>query len=89
MESVRFVEAMTRRRDEVVEPVELLAERGHEAGARLARLPGRQSRCSSESASASSRKTTPSPSSLATPRISWSSSPVFGPNFDVRFMSLR
>ena len=47
------------------------------------------SRCSSESALASSRYTTALPSVLAMLMISWSSSPVFGPNFEVRFIILR
>src|SRR5215831_6042322 len=73
---------------EVLEPVELLTE-GRPQPRRASRACAGGRRCSRESALASSRKTTPRPWSLATERISGSSSPVFGPNFEVRFMSFR
>ncbi len=50
---------------------------------------GGGSRCSRDSALASSRYTTALPSVLAMVMISCSSSPVLGPYFDVRFIIFK
>jgi hypothetical protein len=86
--SVRVVDAITSVRAVVPSPSSF-SQSAATRRALASRAWGGGSRCSRESASASSRNSTARPSAIAMRRISWRRSPVFAPNFEVRFISFR
>ena len=89
MTSVRLVAATTSTRAPAASTASSFSHSAATSRALASRACGGGSKWSSDSASASSRNSTPGFSPIAMRSDSCRISPVFAPNFDVRFSSFR